>query len=86
MRVTQPAKINYDPISPPKEITAGETLSLPANVFNIGKSTLPNVTIMVEGAGLFPVSSVFLGDVLPGQAGSGEMKIGLCQLKSAGGV
>ena len=75
VNVTQPAEIGYDPISVPKEITAGETLSLPANVFNIGKSTLRNVIIAVEGAGLFPVSSVFLGDILPGEAGNGEMKV-----------
>lgn len=75
VRITQPAEIAYDPISVPKQVTAGETLSLPANVFNIGKSTLRNVTITVTGAGLFPTSSVFLGDVLPGQAGNGEMKV-----------
>ena len=75
VRITQPAEIAYDPISVPKHVTAGETLSLPANVFNIGKSTLRNVTITATGAGLFPTSSVFLGDVLPGQAGNGEMKV-----------
>lgn len=73
--VTQPASISYDPISLPKEITAGETVTLPANVFNVGKSTLRNVTITLTGAGLFPTSSVFLGDVLPGNAGNGEMKV-----------
>ena len=75
VHITQPAEIAYDPISVPKQVTAGETLSLPANVFNIGKSTLRNVTITVTGAGLFPTSSVFLGDILPGQAGNGEMKV-----------
>jgi hypothetical protein len=73
--VTQPASISYDPVSLPKEITAGETVSLPANVFNVGKSTLRNVTITLSGAGLFPTSSVFLGDVAPGEAGYGEMKV-----------
>lgn len=73
--VTQPVEIGYDPISVPKSITAGETMSLPANVFNIGKSTLRNVTITASGAGLFPTSSVFLGDILPGEAGYGELKI-----------
>ncbi|MDL2258740.1 hypothetical protein LJC42_06270, partial [Eubacteriales bacterium OttesenSCG-928-K08] len=73
--VTQPADISYDPIALPKEITAGETVTLPANVFNIGKSTLRNVTITLTGAGLFPTSSVFLGDILPGEAGNGEMKV-----------
>lgn len=54
---------------------AGETVSLPANVFNIGKSTLRNVAVTLTGAGLFPTSTVFLGDIQPGQAGYGEMKV-----------
>lgn len=73
--VEQPAAISYDPIALPKEITAGETVTLPANVFNVGKSTLRNVTVNLIGAGLFPTSSVFLGDILPGEAGYGEMKV-----------
>ena len=75
VHVTQPAKMSCDPVSLPKEITAGETISLPANVFNIGKSPLRNVTVNLTGAGLFPTSSVFLGDIQPGQAGYGEIKV-----------
>ena len=75
VNVTQPAKMSCDPVSLPKEVTAGETISLPANVFNIGKSPLRNVTVNLTGAGLFPTSSVFLGDIQPGQAGYGEMKV-----------
>lgn len=75
VQVTQPAEMGYDSVSMPKSVTAGETASLPANVFNIGKSTLRNVTVNLTGAGLFPTSSVFLGDILPGEAGYGEMKV-----------
>ena len=75
VHVTQPAEMSYDPVSLPKEVTAGETVSLPANVFNIGKSTLRNVSVNLTGAGLFPTSSVFLGDIQPGQAGYGELKV-----------
>ena len=75
IQVTQPASMGYDPVSLPKEIAAGETVSLPANVFNLGKSTLRNVTVTLSGAGLFPTSSVFLGDIPPGEAGYGEMKV-----------
>ena len=75
VHVTQPAKMSCDPVSLPKEVTAGETISLPANVFNIGKSPLRNVTVNLTGAGLFPTSSVFLGDIQPGQAGYGELKV-----------
>ena len=75
VHVTQPAEMSCDSVSLPKEVTAGETISLPANVFNIGKSTLRNVTVNLSGAGLYPTSSVFLGDIQPGQAGYGEMKV-----------
>ena len=75
IQVTQPAVMGYDPVTLPKEIAAGETVSLPANVFNLGKSTLRNVTVTLTGAGLFPTSSVFLGDIPPGEAGYGEMKV-----------
>lgn len=75
VHVTQPAEMSYDSVSLPREVTAGETISLPANVFNIGKSTLRNVTVNLSGAGLYPTSRVFLGDIQPGQAGYGEMKV-----------
>jgi hypothetical protein len=75
VKVAREAEISYDPITVPKEVTAGETMSLPANVFNTGKSTLRNVTITVTGAGMFPTSSVFLGDIQPGHVGNGEMKV-----------
>lgn len=75
VQVNRPAEIAYDPIAMPKTVTAGETVSLGANVFNIGKSTLRNVTVTAEGAGLFPTGSVFFGDIPPGQTGSGELKI-----------
>ena len=75
VNVTQPAEMTYDAISLPKSVTAGETFTLPANVFNIGKSPLRNVTVNLTGAGLFPTSSVFLGDIQPGQAGYGELKV-----------
>ena len=75
VHVTQPAEMSCDPVTLPKEVTAGETVSLPANVFNIGKSTLRNVSVNLTGAGLFPTSSVFLGDIQPSEAGYGEMKV-----------
>ena len=73
--VTQPVELKYDSFTVPKAVTAGETISLPANVFNVGKATLRNVAVTVSGAGLFPTASVFLGDIRPGEAGLGELKV-----------
>jgi hypothetical protein len=75
INVLRSAEISYDTIEPPKEIAAGETFTLPANIFNVGKSILHNVTVNVTGAGLFPTSSVFLGDIAPGQAGNGQLSV-----------
>ncbi|MEN6563563.1 MAG: hypothetical protein ABFD11_08460 [Christensenella sp.] len=75
VNVVQPSRIAFDPVSLPKEITAGETVTLPANVYNTGRSILRNVTVSLEGAGLFPSSSVFLGDIDPGEGKTGEMKV-----------
>ncbi len=75
INVVQPSRIAFDPVSLPKEITAGETVTLPANVFNTGRSIVRNVTVALEGAGLFPSSSVFLGDIEPGEGKTGEMKV-----------
>lgn len=73
--VIQPVDIAYDLVVFPKEVEAGETVTIPSNVFNIGKSYLRNVTITLTGDGFFPTSSVFLGDVEPGLAGIGEMEV-----------
>ncbi len=73
--VYQPVDITYDLVVLPKEVEAGETITIPSNVFNIGKSYLRNVTITLTGAGLYPKSSVFLGDIPPGEPGIGEMEV-----------
>ena len=75
VQVSQPAEMKYDPIMVPAQVISGETFFIPVNVFNIGKSTLRNVTATISAPGLFPMASVFLGDIPSGQPGNGEMKV-----------
>lgn len=75
IQITQPAEVEYDSIVVPGQVTSGETFLIPINVFNTGKSTLRNVTATISAPGLFPLSSVFFGDILPGQPGNGEMEV-----------
>lgn len=63
----------------------GETFSLPANVYNTGRSALKNVMVTVEGAGLFPASAVFLGDITPSGTGNGELSVFAGQLSMTEG-
>ena len=75
IQVEQPAELQYDEPALEQYVTAGDTFSLPANVFNTGKSVLRDVRVSLEGNGMFPASSIFLGDILPGEAGYGQMNV-----------
>ena len=85
--VTQPAQMQHDDISKavPEKITAGETFTLPANIYNTGRSTLKNVMVSVTGAGLFPSASAFLGDIAPGGTGMGQLSIFIGQISMTEG-
>ncbi len=68
-------KIDYDELILPKDIFSGQTITIPTAVFNTGTSTIKNVKISLSADGLTPISSVFLGDILPKSTGNGEMSV-----------
>jgi len=82
--VTQPAELSYDKPELPKTVNVGDTISVPANVFNTGKSTLRNVTVSLTAPGLNPASSIFLGDIAPGHAGYGNLSVFVGMKSTAG--
>ena len=84
--VVQPASMAYDKFMLPKQIEAGETAEMPVNIFNTGKSRLKNVTVSLTGNGLVPISTVFLGDIQPGDSGSGMMKVFVGTLSASDGA
>lgn len=75
VEVSQPARIAYDPLTVPETIVSGESFSLPVNIFNTGRSTLWDVAATITGAGLFQVSSIYLGDIPPGETGHDTFKV-----------
>ena len=84
--VTQPAEMGYDPITVPKQVNAGETITIPVHVFNTGKSPLHNVSATISGSGLIPTSSVFLGNIKPGESGAGTIEVYISTLSMTGGA
>lgn len=73
--VTQPTLMQHDPIVLPKEVKVGEVIDVHASVMNTGNSYLRNVSIALQGDGLAPISSLFLGDIPPKETGSGELQV-----------
>ena len=75
INITRTTQIDYDALAIPKQTESGTTLELPVNIFNIGKSILKNVKISLEGDGLTPISSVYLGDIDVGLTGNGTLSV-----------
>lgn len=71
--IKQPLRLSCDTPSIPEHGYAGDTLSVPVNVMNLGQSSLCNVQCTVEGPGLAPQSSLFLGTIEQGNSKNGEI-------------
>lgn len=75
VQVQQPARLECDEPNIPKEVNAGDTLSLSLNVMNMGKGTLYNVRAALEAPGLVPEGSIFIGNMESGTSKKGDMYV-----------
>lgn len=58
-----------------KELTAGDTIPLSFQVLNLGRSKVYNVRCDVEGYGLLPTSTAFIGDMEAGTEGNATLNL-----------
>ncbi|MEG1393942.1 MAG: hypothetical protein RSA86_06475 [Christensenellaceae bacterium] len=73
VQLKQPIRIAYDPPKIPKEVNAGDTISVSVNVLNMGKGILYNVRMMLEAQGIIPDSSAFIGNMESGTSKKGDI-------------
>ncbi len=73
VQLKQPIRIEYDPPKIPKEVNAGDTISVSMNVLNMGKSTLYNVRVELAADGIIPDSSAFIGNMESGTSKKGDI-------------
>lgn len=73
IQVSQPLRLEFDEPQIPKEVNAGDTLSVSGNVMNLGLGTVYNVRMQVEADGLQPEETAFLGNIESGKAQKGEL-------------
>lgn len=67
----------------PKEVSAGDTLALNFQALNLGRSSLKNVRVELEGEGLRPLSVAFMGNLEPGKEGTAPMNVFVSTLSAA---
>ena len=75
IQVKQPMRIEYDEPEIPKEVNAGDTMSISLNVMNMGKGTVYNVRAELEAPGLVPEGSAFLGNLESGASKKSDLYV-----------
>ncbi|HWP22273.1 MAG TPA: CARDB domain-containing protein [Candidatus Cryosericum sp.] len=72
--VDQPILFSHDKVELPKNITSGESFSLPVNAYNTGLTTIYNVKCTLEVPGLI-AASAYLGNLEPQQSSDKTMSV-----------
>lgn len=85
IQVKQPMRIEFDEPEIPKEVNAGDTLSVSLNVMNMGKGKAYNVRVEIEAPGLVPEGSMFLGNLDSGASKKGDLYVFVGTLDSDNG-
>lgn len=84
VEVHQKIRLEYDPPKFPSEVYMGDTTSASLNLYNKGKNTLYNVTVVLDVPGLTPESSAFLGNMESGTAKTADIYASVAQDPNAG--
>lgn len=72
--VNQPILFSHDKVELPKNITSGESFSLPVNAYNTGLTSIYNVKCSLEVPGLI-AASAYLGNLEPQKSSDKTMSV-----------
>lgn len=67
------ARLEWDPPEIPEVLHAGDTLGVHIQAMNYGRSTLYNVAASIEGDGLQPEGTLYMGTLEAGSAQEGDL-------------
>lgn len=71
--IRQKIRLEHDPPVFPATVFIGDTMSATLNLYNKGKGTLYNVTVVLDCPGIMPESSAFLGNMESGVSKSADI-------------
>ena len=61
--VEQSSEIEFSPVVMPSEAVVSDTLEIPVQAINLGLTSVKNVRAVLEGDGLIPQGTAFLGEI-----------------------
>ncbi len=73
IQIRQEIRLDYDAPTLPEVVYVGDSTSTSLNLYNKGKNTLYNVTVVLDVPGLVPDSSSFLGNLESGASKTADI-------------
>ncbi len=80
MMVSQPVKLEFDPLVLDSEVQVGDVVNAQIQAMNLGRSKVHNVRAVIEADGLAPEGTLFIGDIEAGKTATGSVKISVTSL------
>lgn len=74
MMVSQPVKLEFDPLVLDSEVQVGDVVNAQIQAMNLGRSKVHNVRAVIEADGLAPEGTLFIGDIEAGKTATGSEK------------
>ena len=65
INVLQPVSVTFDKVQIPSEVKVADTVEASITAMNLGRSKVYNVRAVIEGDGLNPQGTIFIGDMEP---------------------
>lgn len=81
--VGQRTKVDFDNLIIDSQAKAGDSIAASVNAMNFGNSKLCNVLAKIRGDGLKAKGTLYIGDIEPGQMGSGSVEIQVSPMKKS---
>lgn len=73
--VEQPVRMTFDPVAINQQVQIGDIIRVDAQAINLGRGKVLNVRAVIEGDGIQPEGTLFIGDLEPGTTGSGSVNV-----------
>lgn len=75
LNILQPLSVEFDPIQIVSEAKVADTIDASIQAMNLGRSKIYNVRARLEGDGLNPGGTIFIGDMEPGTTASASTTV-----------
>lgn len=80
LSVTQPIRMQFDPLNFPAEVQVADTVKAQIQAINLGKNKIYHVRAELKADGLNPAGTIYIGDLEAGTTGTGETLVSVSSL------